>query len=57
MSSSVKTDVCDKPNSGPRQEDYCVRSDKTMSEHQTPVASLGLGTGETQSSAKPKQQC
>ena len=51
-----KSDACDKANSGPRQEDYCPRSDKHMNEHQKPAASLGLGTGATQSSAKPKQQ-
>lgn len=40
----------------PPQQDYVARSDKTEREHQKSVGSLNLGTGETQSSAKPKQQ-
>ena len=46
------------PNNGnnPPQENYEPRSDKHMNEHQRPAASLGIGTGGSQSSAKPKQQ-
>lgn len=54
MSSSVKTGVCDKPNSGPRQEDYCVRSDMKQYEHQKPTSKI-IGNGGTQSDAKPSQ--
>ena len=55
MSSSVKTNKCDQPNSGPRQEDYCVRSDKTMNEHQKPSTTAANFTSATQSSSKPSQ--
>ena len=46
------------PNNGnnPPQQDYVRRSDVTKSEHQRPAASLGIGTGGSQSSAKPRQQ-
>ena len=55
MSSSVRPGDFNKPNSGPRQENYKVRSDKTMNEHQkTSVTAANLG-GATQSSSKPSQ--
>jgi len=46
------------PNNGnsPPQEDYEVRSDKRMNEHQKPSTTAANLSGATQSSAKPKQQ-
>ena len=50
---------CKRP---PDQEDYCTpvydqwcRGKEYKMEHQKSAPSLGLGTGDTQSSAKPKQ--